>query len=76
MMKARNYIFTAPRVEALETHGVGSTFSAALTAFLARRDLMKDAVGQAKEFVRQSLLQASEVGTHRPLNVSLNKTIS
>jgi len=61
-------IYSAPRVKVKETHGAGCVFSAALTAYLAQRELMADAVGMAKEFVRQGLLQAHSVGAHRPMN--------
>ncbi|MEM7391257.1 MAG: bifunctional hydroxymethylpyrimidine kinase/phosphomethylpyrimidine kinase [Verrucomicrobiota bacterium] len=61
-------IYSAPRVNVREQHGAGCVFSAALTAYLARRELMADAVGLAKEFVRQALDQAHVVGRHRPMN--------
>lgn len=66
--EGEEHLFSAPRVEAPETHGCGCAFSAALTAYLAQRELMSEAVGKTKEFVRQALLQAPAVGSHHPLN--------
>jgi hydroxymethylpyrimidine kinase/phosphomethylpyrimidine kinase len=65
-------VFTLPRVEGASTHGAGCAYSAAITAFLARGYLLKDAVFKAKEYVRQALLQAVPVGNHRPLNFFWN----
>jgi hydroxymethylpyrimidine/phosphomethylpyrimidine kinase len=62
------HIFKARRVHLHETHGAGCAFSAALTAFLARRELMKHAVARAKEYVRQAMENSVQVGHHHPLN--------
>ncbi len=61
-------LFGSPRLYDVHTHGAGCTFSSALTAYLARRELMTDAVEKAKAFVEQALKQAIQVGRHRPLN--------
>lgn len=74
--EGEEHIYTAPRIDAPETHGAGCAFSAALTAYLARRDLMVDAVGKAKEYVRQALLNAPAVGRHRPLNFAWNQELA
>lgn len=57
----------SPAVKAAETHGTGCTFSAALAAFLARRQPLADAARQAQSFVAQALRHARPVGTHSPL---------
>lgn len=62
------YSFTAPRVMGVETHGAGCAFSAAITAFLARGELIQDAVAKAKKYVHRALLLACRVGPHTPLN--------
>jgi hydroxymethylpyrimidine kinase/phosphomethylpyrimidine kinase len=67
--EGEEFVFTAPRVSAVESHGSGCAFSAAITAFMARGMLLSDAVSGAKEFVRQSLAQARPVGHHHPLNL-------
>ena len=61
--------FRSPRVDAPETHGAGCVFSAALAAYLARGELMVDAVSKAKQFVVRALRAAPLVGHHRPLNL-------
>jgi hydroxymethylpyrimidine/phosphomethylpyrimidine kinase len=63
------YTFDGPRVAARETHGAGCCFSAALTVFLARGELMARAVELAKLFVSTALETAPRIGHHFPLNV-------
>ncbi len=62
-------VYRAARVDARETHGTGCTFSAALTAFLARGCSLGEAVRRAKRFVTASLRRARRVGTHAPLGI-------
>lgn len=66
--EGEEYVLTAPRIDAAESHGAGCTFSAALTAYLSRGELMHEAVSKAKHFVYQALLHAQKIGRHRPLN--------
>jgi len=66
--EGEEFVYTAQRVDAVESHGTGCAFSAAITAFLAQGELLSDAVSQAKEYVRQALAQALTAGRHRPLN--------
>lgn len=63
------HVFSAPRVRAADTHGAGCAFSAALTAYLAKGELLKDAVAAAKAYVGHALRAADEVGRHHPLNL-------
>ncbi|MBU4200832.1 MAG: bifunctional hydroxymethylpyrimidine kinase/phosphomethylpyrimidine kinase [Verrucomicrobia bacterium] len=60
--------YSLPRLKACETHGTGCTFSAALTAFLARGEPLVKAVEHAKRFVHEALKRAVPVGRHYPLN--------
>ena len=60
-------IYEAPRLMARETHGCGCAFSAALTARLARGELMQQAVAESVDFVRRALDGATRVGPHFPL---------
>ena len=62
-------VFSSSRVDAVETHGTGCAFSAALTAFLARNRQPRDAVRLAKEFVAEALRSAIHTGTHWPLSL-------
>ncbi len=66
--EGEEYVFSAPRIRAAQTHGAGCAFSAALTAYLAKRELMSDAVQLAKNYVYRALEEAREVGRHQPLN--------
>jgi hydroxymethylpyrimidine/phosphomethylpyrimidine kinase len=43
--------FRAERVETNHTHGTGCTYSAAITAGLARGKALEEAVGAAKQFI-------------------------
>ena len=66
--EGEEHIFTAPRIKTAQTHGAGCTFSAALTSYLARKELMKDAVAKAKTFVYNALEHALTVGRYQPLH--------
>ncbi len=66
--EGEEFIFSTPRVNAIQTHGAGCAFSAALTAHLAGRELMNEAVRKAKEYVYEALRNAQPVGAHHPLN--------
>lgn len=74
--EGEEFVFTSKRVEVGETHGAGCAFSAALTAFLAKGELLSESVAAAKEFVRRALEQALAVGRHRPLNFFCGADIS
>ena len=62
--------FVLPRIELAESHGAGCTFSAALTANIAKGMLMTDAVDQAKKLVHQALGTYWQVGHHRAMRLS------
>lgn len=47
--------FPAARVETRHTHGTGCTFSAAITAYLARGYNLKEAVSGAKQFITAAI---------------------
>ena len=70
--ETETFTFAATRVPAIETHGAGCAFSAALTAFLAQGVLMSDAVERAKEYVRSALEHAHSIGHHHPLNFDVD----
>ncbi|HKE24057.1 MAG TPA: bifunctional hydroxymethylpyrimidine kinase/phosphomethylpyrimidine kinase [Bryobacteraceae bacterium] len=61
--------FPAPRLETRHTHGTGCTYSAAITAGLARGDRLVDAVARAKRFVDQAIRTSPGLGSGAgPLN--------
>jgi hydroxymethylpyrimidine/phosphomethylpyrimidine kinase len=47
--------FAAPFVTGVSTHGTGCTYSAAITAGLARGDSIEDAIRRGKEFVGRAI---------------------
>jgi len=64
--------YTTPRVRLRgTTHGTGCTFSAALTAALAKGENLHEAVAIAKSFVTNALKNARPAGRHYPLNFML-----
>jgi hydroxymethylpyrimidine/phosphomethylpyrimidine kinase len=61
--------FTAPRVATLHTHGSGCTYSAAITAELAKGTALVEAVKLAKDFVTRAIATNPELGRGQgPLN--------
>ncbi len=47
--------FRDPRIDTQHTHGTGCTYSAAITALLARGFPMTEAVRQAKRFIDEAI---------------------
>jgi hydroxymethylpyrimidine/phosphomethylpyrimidine kinase len=47
--------FPAARISTRHTHGTGCTFSAAITAGLARGQALGDAVERAKRFIQEAI---------------------
>jgi hydroxymethylpyrimidine/phosphomethylpyrimidine kinase len=61
--------FTAPRIETRHTHGSGCTYSAAITAELAKGTALADAVARAKAFITEAIRTAPRLGAGAgPLN--------
>ena len=61
--------FEGKRIETPHTHGTGCTYSAAITAGLALRKDLEDAVASAKHFVQRAIETAPGLGQgHGPLN--------
>lgn len=61
--------FTAPRIETRHTHGSGCTYSAAITAELAKGTALADAVARAKAFITEAIRTAPGLGAGEgPLN--------
>jgi hydroxymethylpyrimidine/phosphomethylpyrimidine kinase len=51
----RYHLFTEPRIATRHTHGTGCTYSAAVTAYLAKGMPLIEAVGHAKKFITQAI---------------------
>ncbi|HEV2689683.1 MAG TPA: bifunctional hydroxymethylpyrimidine kinase/phosphomethylpyrimidine kinase [Bryobacteraceae bacterium] len=47
--------FTAPRVATPHTHGTGCTYSAAITALLARGEELESAIREAKRYITEAI---------------------
>lgn len=63
------HTFTSPRISTRHTHGTGCTFSAAVTAELAKGRPLSEAVSIAKEFVTRAIAHPLELGGgHGPTN--------
>ena len=61
--------FRAPRIDTAHTHGTGCTYSAAITAGLARGLAIGEAVARARRFVHQAIRTAPGLGRGAgPLN--------
>jgi len=61
--------YPGKRVHTSSDHGTGCTFSAAITALLALGNDLKEAVGEAKQFVEDALRAAPVLGAgHGPLD--------
>lgn len=61
-------LLSAPFVRGISTHGTGCTYSAAITAWLARGVTLPHAVGRAKEFITQAIAQSQRTARHSLLN--------
>ncbi|MBM6617754.1 bifunctional hydroxymethylpyrimidine kinase/phosphomethylpyrimidine kinase [Bacillus suaedaesalsae] len=60
---------SSPRLQTKNTHGTGCTFSAALTAELAKGNTINDAVCIAKQFIQAAITYDLQIGSgHGPTN--------
>jgi hydroxymethylpyrimidine/phosphomethylpyrimidine kinase len=63
------YTFTSKRLETKNTHGTGCTFSAAITAELAKGSNVYEAVTKAKDFIQAAIEDDLGIGKgHGPTN--------
>lgn len=63
------YSLTAPRINTRHTHGTGCTFSACLTACLAKGATLSEAIRITKTYITQAIKTPINVGDGRgPLN--------
>ncbi len=60
-------LLTAPFLHGIKTHGTGCTFSAAVTACLARGLALSAAVSEAKQFVTDAIAGSRRAGSHSVL---------
>ncbi len=65
----RSEILTAPRLNVKTTHGTGCSFSAAITAEIAKGSTIPAAVAKAKELVTFGIMYGLQIGKgHGPVN--------
>lgn len=61
--------FSAERIQTQNTHGTGCSFSAAITAFLARGFAPLEAIDRAKRWLTEAIRQSYAIGDgHSPVN--------
>lgn len=65
--KGKIHEFKCPRIDTVETHGTGCTFSAALTACLAKGKSLAKAVEESQRYVHDALKSSVSVGKHQAL---------
>lgn len=64
-----SFIIQSERIDTKDTHGTGCTFSAAITAFIARGFTLKDAIIEAKRFIQMAITHGLQLGYgHGPTN--------
>jgi Hydroxymethylpyrimidine/phosphomethylpyrimidine kinase len=67
--RTRVEVLSAPRVATRNTHGTGCTFSAAVTAALAKGEDLLSAVRTGKAFITAAIREALDIGGgHGPTN--------
>lgn len=60
--------FSAPRIPGIDPHGTGCTYSAAITAGLAKGLTVVEAVTLGKTFINRALRKRFEIGPYQLLN--------
>lgn len=69
MTESEVFLLSAPRIQTSDTHGTGCTFSAALTAELAKGRSIMEAAVTAKRFIQSAITHGLEIGAgHGPTN--------
>lgn len=61
--------FSSPRIRSKNTHGTGCTFSAAMTAFLAKGVPVQEAVKRSKDYITKAIAHSFSIGRgHGPVD--------
>jgi hydroxymethylpyrimidine/phosphomethylpyrimidine kinase len=60
-------LLTAPFIRGMRTHGTGCTYSAAITAWLARGVILPKAVARAKQYITDAIAHSRGIGKHTVL---------
>ena len=68
-MKDEEFTLSSPKIDTIQTHGTGCTFSACITAELACGNSMKDGIFLAKEYISAAISKPLNIGSgHGPTN--------
>lgn len=69
MTETETFRMVTPRLATIDTHGTGCTFSAALTAELAKGRTVPEAAETAKQFIHSAIIHGLNIGSgHGPTN--------
>jgi len=71
--KTQELLLSAPFVRGVHTHGTGCTYSAAITAYLAKGYSLAESVILGKEFITHAIAQSRAAGSHSVLNYLWNR---
>jgi hydroxymethylpyrimidine/phosphomethylpyrimidine kinase len=71
--KTQELLLSAPFVRGVHTHGTGCTYSAAITAYLAKGHSLAESVILGKEFITQAIAQSRAADGHSVLNYLWNR---
>jgi hydroxymethylpyrimidine/phosphomethylpyrimidine kinase len=63
----REVLLSAPFVRGIKTHGTGCTYSAAITAYLARGHALEQSVVAAKKYISRAIRQTATAGGYHVL---------
>ncbi len=63
-------LLRAPFIRGVSTHGTGCTYSAAITAYLARGLRLTEAVSAGKQYITGAIAEAHRIAGHSTLNHS------
>jgi hydroxymethylpyrimidine/phosphomethylpyrimidine kinase len=69
-------MLSAPFIRGISLHGTGCTYSAAITAHLAKGESLPNAVARAKNFITQAIAESIRAGKHHVLNSFWRTSIS
>ena len=62
-------LFSGERIDTVNTHGTGCTYSAAIAAQLAKGKSLKEAIGSAKIYITEAIRYSLAIGRgHGPTN--------
>ena len=65
---AEELLLSAPYAKGVSTHGTGCTYSAAITACLARGECLSQAIRTAKSFITEAIHDSREAARHTVLH--------